>query len=81
MQRPLSVLKIGGLLLAVGLVVSAGWLVWRTTRKGPIITTYSQCMAALDSVVQESYPETCVTGDGKRFVNPDASVTLPPSEQ
>lgn len=38
------------------------------------ITDYYECAADKDSMILESYPEQCVTGDGRRFVNPDQKV-------
>jgi len=41
------------------------------------VNSFSDCKSASNSVMQTSYPEVCVTKDGKRFVNPDQKVELP----
>lgn len=54
-------------LLGIGLIV---WLAWiRPVQKGSDVHSFEECAAA-GYPVQESYPEVCVTPDGKRFVNP-----------
>ncbi len=37
---------------------------------------FENCKRAAGSVVQESYPETCVTKDGRSFVNKEQQVSL-----
>lgn len=34
------------------------------------ITNFEQCKASPDSSLQESYPEICVTSDGRTFIGP-----------
>lgn len=54
-------------LVGVGLVV---WLAWiRPMQQGAVIQSFEECVAA-GYPIQESYPEVCLTDDGKRFVNP-----------
>lgn len=54
-------------LLGIGLIV---WLAWiRPMQQGSNVHSFEECAAA-GYPVQESYPEVCVTDDGKRFVNP-----------
>ncbi len=36
----------------------------------PAVSSYETCIEATGSVLQESYPEVCVTKDGARFQNP-----------
>ncbi len=62
--------------IGVGVVV---WLAWARplpSSQKPV-NSFAGCKAAEGSVVQTSYPEVCVTKDGKRFVNPDQKVELP----
>jgi hypothetical protein len=76
-----------GVLIAVivGLVVlilaALGFLLWQNfLQPNPVtktVTTYAECVAAKDSIIQESYPERCVTADGKSFTNPDQQVDIP----
>lgn len=57
-------------LVALVLVVLGVWLVWiRPMQRGSGVRSYAECVAA-GNPVQESYPEVCLTRDGKRFVNP-----------
>ena len=39
------------------------------------ISSYPDCLAAKGSIVQESYPATCVTASGRRFIQPISSPT------
>lgn len=56
-----------GALVAIALIV---WLAWvRPMQRESDIDSFDQCVAA-GNPVQESYPEVCLTKDGKRFVNP-----------
>jgi hypothetical protein len=64
-----------GILVTAGglLVVLIAWLI--STLLGAsspqaTITNFEQCKADPDSVLQESFPETCVTVDGRRFTGP-----------
>ena len=52
----------------VGLLVII-WLAWLRPHSTPKIDSYKSCASA-GNAIQESYPEVCVTKDGKRFVNP-----------
>ncbi len=40
----------------------------------PKIADYASCTKSNGSMLQESYPEICVTKDGQRFQNPNAIV-------
>ncbi len=66
-------------ILAVALIGALGFLFWQNfINKSPEaekILTYAQCAKAEGSVIQESYPETCVTKDGQRFTNSEQKVT------
>lgn len=42
-----------------------------------LVSTYAECVKQPSSTMELSYPEVCVTQDGKLFTNPDASVDLP----
>lgn len=61
--------------LAVALLGALGWIFWQnfvsTDNKSGNITNYAECAADEGSRIQESYPEVCVTKDGKSFTNPD----------
>lgn len=61
-------LILAGCLIGVGLIV---WMVWiRPAQSQSNIKTFEACVRA-GNPVQESYPEVCLTKDGKRFVNPE----------
>jgi hypothetical protein len=60
-------LLIGLALLGIFVVV---WLAWiRPAQHEANIDSFDTCKAA-GNAIQESYPEVCLTKDGKRFVNP-----------
>jgi hypothetical protein len=48
-----------------------GWVLYQNFNKsgGSSITTYEQCKDAPGSTIQESYPERCITSDGRSFTN------------
>lgn len=45
------------------------------------IDSYEACITAKGSVIQESYPATCVTRLGSRFIQPIPSLNLTPSPE
>ena len=64
---------LGGLfVLALGIAVglfSAKFLSGQFPNQ-PVINSYADCLVAKGSIVQESYPATCVTASGQRFTQP-----------
>ncbi len=57
-----------------GVIGGAGWYVWQKKQNNDklnAISTFAACKADKDSRLQESYPEVCVTKNGKSFPNPD----------
>lgn len=56
----------------IGLV---GFVFWRNfiniSTPTNHVTTYAECVASKDSKLLETYPEQCVTADGKSFSNPN----------
>lgn len=62
------------ILIVVVIIGALGFLFWRNfinsgeTKNTP--QTYQECVAAKDSKILETYPEQCVTADGKSFTNP-----------
>ncbi len=61
--------------LAVAIIGAVGFVFWRNFINTPAptgnVTTYAECVASKDSKMLETYPEQCVTADGKSFPNPD----------
>lgn len=58
------------LLLSVLGVAGVVWLAWiRPIQQESNIDSFEKCVSA-GNPIQESYPEVCLTRDGKRFVNP-----------
>lgn len=56
-----------GTMILVALVI---WLAWvRPMQRESAISSFEECVAA-GNPIQESYPEVCLTKNGKRFVNP-----------
>lgn len=39
-----------------------------------VITDFKSCIARPNAMIQESYPQVCVTDDGRRFTDPAQSV-------
>lgn len=69
-----GVIEIVVILCIVAAVAFAGWYIWRENKKsstdgGGTINSFEECTKA-GNPVQDSYPEVCVTKDGKRFPNP-----------
>lgn len=60
------------LVLAI-VIVGAGWYVSHRqseNKKQAAIASFADCKADKDSRIQESFPEVCVTKNGKHFTNP-----------
>lgn len=74
----LIIVIIVAVIAALGLV---GWLFWRnfaSTPNGGTITNFEECKQAPGSMLQETFPERCITSDGQSFTgpgNPDIQVT------
>lgn len=50
-----------------------GWLFWQNfinKSSGSTVTTYEQCQSTAGSKTLETYPEQCVTADGRTFTGP-----------
>lgn len=59
------------LTLIVGVICGVGGLfAYQEYTRAPLVTSYEECIQAKNSTIQESYPATCVTKDGKRFTQP-----------
>jgi len=57
--------------LIFGVLLGAGGLfAYQEYIAAPPVSTYEECINAKGSVIQESYPATCVTRDKKRFTQP-----------
>lgn len=70
-----SALIIVVIVLAVAILGLLGFLFWKNFLNKPAVSTssvstFAECKAAVGSVIQESYPETCVTRDGQSFTAP-----------
>lgn len=67
------------LTLIMGIFIGVGGLfAYQEFAASPEITSYEMCIKAKGSVIQESYPATCITKDGKRFIQPvDITETNP----
>ena len=59
------------LILIFGILLGSGGLfAYQEFFSSTAVTTYEECVKARGSVIQESFPPTCVTRDGKRFTQP-----------
>lgn len=91
-QRGFAAIQLALMLVAVLVLAGVGWYVWHarsitdkiltdTTKtspeptKQPSINSFDECAQA-GNPIQESFPEVCVTKDGKRFTKP----SQPPSD-
>ena len=71
----------GILLLVAGFVVGIFLGKQLYSQNTAQIDSYDQCVAATGSIVQESYPATCITTSGQRFIQPltdEEKQNLPP---
>lgn len=69
-HRTAQIISMGFL---VGVILgSIGFTVWKNSIDKEVPTSsYDSCVTQKDSILQESYPDVCVTRDGQRFVNPN----------
>jgi len=68
-----KILFIGVVILILAIIGTAIYLYFQSQNKNePLVmpTTYEECEKAEGSVIQESYPATCVTKEGSRFIQP-----------
>lgn len=60
--------------LAVAILAVLGWLFWQNFVNKPsssaTITNFEECKAASGSKILETFPEQCVTADGRTFTGP-----------
>lgn len=70
---------VGVIVLGAGILagVFLGKQLYRTQ---PQINSYDQCVTAKDSIIQYSYPATCVTAGGQSFTQPVSNSISLPSE-
>lgn len=66
------------LLLILSVLIGVGGYFAYQEYTTPYVASYEQCVRSKGSVIQESYPATCITPNGKRFIQP---VSNSPSEQ
>ena len=67
------------LILIFGVLLGAGGLfAYQEYASSPPVYSYDDCIKAKGSIIQESYPATCVTRDNKRFVQPINDEVTPP---
>lgn len=68
---PYTTWIIQAVLLCVGILLGVvGTHMYQRYTTLPAISSYEECINARGSTIQESYPATCITHDGKRFVQP-----------
>jgi hypothetical protein len=78
----MQVLKIGGLLILAGVLAMIGMVIYGIAPKmtasvpQPVITNFEECAAA-GNPVMESYPEQCMTPDGRSFTRDIPEGTFP----
>ena len=75
--RPKLIWLAGGItILLLGVAIGAfGVKFLNQPERQPLIASYEDCITAKGSIVQESYPATCVTASDQRFTQPISSPT------
>jgi len=72
----------GLILLALGIAIG---IFLPKSFSGPTISNYEDCLAAKGSTVQLSYPATCITASGRRFIQPltdeEKQSLIPPDQK
>lgn len=63
-----AVIAAGVLVIACITMIIVGEILYKDAMKS--ITNFDQCTQASGSLIQETYPERCVTADGRIFVGP-----------
>jgi|GEM_PF-981424 len=58
------------LLLGVAIVITIAGVLFYALSRPTTSNDYDDCVNAPGSIVQESYPATCITKDGKSFIQP-----------
>lgn len=61
--------------LVIIIILMGGFFAYKTFFAKPVIKTYKDCVKTKGSVIQESYPQVCVTKSGLRFAQEVSSVT------
>lgn len=70
-RKKLALSKIILIVLAIVSLAVVVWFGWILPERGnDNVRSFDACVSG-NNRVEESYPEVCVTDDGKRFVNPD----------
>jgi hypothetical protein len=91
-QKGLTAIEGSLILILVCIVVFTGWYVWHSKNSANNsynnsantnsitpsnkISSFNECKSAAGSKVETTYPEICVTKDGKKFTQ-TGSVELP----
>lgn len=67
------------IILCTGILLGiVGTHIYQRYTTQPAVSSYEECTTSRGSIIQESYPATCITRDGKRFIQPiDGSDTNP----
>ena len=72
---------VGGLLFfALGIIIAVSVLGASLLQNKDAPKNFAECALQRGSVIQESYPEVCVTEDGKRYTNENQKVEASPAE-
>lgn len=60
-------------IVILAVIAGCGYYLYQNSEKKQSISSFQECADA-GYPVQESYPEVCVTKDGKRFPNPEQTL-------
>jgi hypothetical protein len=63
-----GVVAVGILIVLCVTMIIVGQVLYKDAMKS--ITNFDECTQASGSLIQETYPERCVTADGRIFVGP-----------
>lgn len=89
-ERGAGAVELVLILLVVAIVGFVGWFVWQSqqsvdktytdaakttaTASKSAVTSFTACKSATGSMMLETYPEQCVTKDGKKFTDPGQTI-------
>ncbi|MEJ0073554.1 MAG: hypothetical protein WDN27_05810 [Candidatus Saccharibacteria bacterium] len=84
-QKGFATVELILVVIVLVIVGFTGWFVWHSTQaanrdysanpssgtssKSSTVKTFAECKAAAGSIMQETYPEVCVTKSGQRFTD------------
>ncbi|HVO86783.1 MAG TPA: hypothetical protein VMT23_03655 [Candidatus Binatia bacterium] len=69
-QKSFTLAKSLLVLIIIVTLCVVGYYLWHNNKT---VSTYADCQKTAGSITEQSFPEVCITKDGKRFINPTQS--------